>query len=250
MEDIAKYLERINFTGPLRTDTETLKNLQLSHLLNVPFENLSIHLNEPIILNYELLFNKIVHKRRGGFCYELNGLFYHLLCGLGFDTEMLSAGVAKPEGGYGRDFDHMALLVTLQERWLVDVGFGDSFTRPLLVDRRDIQSQGERDYRIEDHGDYLLLKESKPGSGWEEQYRFKLRPVNLNDFEEMCHYHQTSPESTFTQKRVCSKAMNGGRITLTGTNFIETINGERREMPIKDDAEYRMILQENFGISL
>jgi len=97
--------------------------LHLAHLLSAPFENLSIHWHEPIVLTDEALFQKIVLRQRGGFCYELNGLFASLLRTLGFQVEMLSAGVMNKRGEFGPEFDHMTLMVTLAERWLVDVGF-------------------------------------------------------------------------------------------------------------------------------
>ncbi|HET9530927.1 MAG TPA: arylamine N-acetyltransferase, partial [Blastocatellia bacterium] len=144
--DLKAYLERIGYKGSLLPSSGSLRDLQLSHLLTVPFENLSIHTNEHILLRNAWLFDKIVLRRRGGFCYELNGLFAFLLGQLGFNVTMLSAGVARPDGGFGPDFDHMTLMVSLEDRWLVDVGFGDSFRQPLLLDRRDVQKQGERSY--------------------------------------------------------------------------------------------------------
>src|ERR1041384_8682348 len=127
------YLKRINYSGSLEPTAETLRALQVAHLLAVPFENLSIHAGEPIVLNEDALFDKIVENRRGGFCYEANGLFAGLLRALGFDVARLSAGGARREGGFGPDFDHMTLMVTLAERWLLDVGFGDSFLLTLLL---------------------------------------------------------------------------------------------------------------------
>jgi arylamine N-acetyltransferase len=126
------YLKRINYTGSLVPNRSTLRSLQVAHLLNVPFENLSIHSGEPIVLDDDALFRKIVENRRGGFCYELNGLFAALLRGLGFDVSMLAAEVAKDGGGFSPNFEHMALMVTLAEPWLVDVGFGDSFWSPCV----------------------------------------------------------------------------------------------------------------------
>ena len=134
--ELAAYLDRINDAGPLDPSAATLRRLHVAHLLSVPFENLSIHWREPIVLEDGALFEKVVRRRRGGFCYELNGLFAALLRALGFHVTMLSAGVASGEGKFGPEFDHMALLVTLPERWLVDVGFGDSFREPLLLDER------------------------------------------------------------------------------------------------------------------
>src|ERR1041384_4114649 len=152
--NIPAYLDRINYRGPLNTDAETLRQLHIAHLRNVPFENLSIHAHEPIVLNDESLFKKIVTRRRGGFCYELNGLFAALLRALGFQVTMLSAEVANTDATFSAPFDHMTLLVTLDERWLVDVGFGDSFIEPLRLDEHGPQIQGDRAYRIEPAGDY------------------------------------------------------------------------------------------------
>jgi N-hydroxyarylamine O-acetyltransferase len=194
------------------------------------------------------LFDKVVLRRRGGFCYELNGLFASLLGQLGFNVTMLSAGVARPGGGFGPDFDHMTLMVSLEERWLVDVGFGDSFRQPLLLDRRDVQQQEERSYLIVENDDHLLLKESDRGGEWKDQFRFTLRPHVLSDYETMCHYHQTSPESTFTQRRVCSVARRDGRTTLSDMRLIETEGGERRERTLKDEREYAAVLEREFGI--
>ncbi len=118
--DIRAYLQRLNYTGAIAPNAETLRLLQLAHLRAVPFENLSIHSGEPVVLDDRALFEKIVGRRRGGFCYELNGLFAALLRGLGFEVEMLSAQVANAEGIFGPDFDHMTLMVTRADRWLVE----------------------------------------------------------------------------------------------------------------------------------
>ncbi len=248
--DINTYLERIQYNATLLPTIETLSSLQLAHLLTIPFENLSIHANEPIVLQEELLFDKIVTRKRGGFCYELNGLFAALLHELGFDVAMLSAGAAKDVGGFGPDFDHMTLMVSLNERWLADVGFGDSFQQPLLIGSRDVQLQGERLYQIDDDGSYLVLKEKKNDGEWKSQYRFLLQPYELKDYEEMCLYHQTSPQSTFTQKRLCSLAKPNGRVTLSDMRLIETIGEEKRERILADESEYKVTLEKEFGIIL
>src|SRR6185503_8406840 len=119
--NIDAYLKRIDYSGSLEPTAETLRALQVSHLRTVPFENLSIHAKEPIVLSDDALFNKIVERKRGGFCYECNGLFAALLCAIGFKVTMLSAEVAKTEGGFSQPFDHMTLMVELERRWLVDV---------------------------------------------------------------------------------------------------------------------------------
>jgi N-hydroxyarylamine O-acetyltransferase len=216
-------------------------------MLSVPFENLDIHWGNEIVLDQQRLVSKIVEAKRGGFCYELNGAFAALLGELGFDVKMLSAGVATESGGFGPPFDHLALLVELNERWLADVGFGDSFVEPLLLDETGEQIREGRAYRISRSMDGLLLERREEGL-WRPQYRFTLRPYRLADFAGMCVYHQTSPESPFTRKRVCTLATSEGRITLSEDRLIITGNGERREQPIVDEEEHATALREYFGV--
>ena len=246
--NIDAYLERINYTGSLKPTAETLRALQVAHLLAVPFENLSIHAGEPIVLNEDSLFGKIVENRRGGFCYEANGLFAGLLRALGFEVAMLSAGVATKDGGFGPDFDHMTLMVTLAERWLVDVGFGDSFLEPLLLDSRDEQVQGALSFRIVEDDSHLILQRRDHGGDWVPQYRFTLQPHTFADYEEMCHFHQTSPESHFTKGPLCSLATADGRVTLTGLRLITTSAHQRSEDPLADRDSFDRILHDQFGI--
>lgn len=243
------YLQRINYHGPLTLKAETLRQLQVGHLLAVPFENLSIHWKEPITLNDEALFEKIVERRRGGFCYELNGLFAALLRELGFDVVLLSAEVANKEGEFGPEYDHMALLVGLEgKRYLVDVGFGDSFREPLLIGERAEQFDGERAYRVEEAGGRMILRRRDDNGEWRAQYRFSLQSHEYADYAGMCRYHQTSPASHFTRGRICSLATGEGRITLSEMRLITTRGSERHERELADEEKYTEALREEFGI--
>jgi N-hydroxyarylamine O-acetyltransferase len=247
--DINTYLKRINYHGSLAATAETLRELQVAHLLSVPFENLSIHDREPIVLEDEALFTKIVERRRGGFCYECNGLFAALLRALGFEVTMLSAEVANSEGVFGPPFDHMTLIVSLEQRWLVDVGFGDSFREPLRLDESGEQLQGNNAYRIVADDSLLTLMQRIEGGDWKQQYRFTLQPHEYADYAKMCLYHQTSPQSHFTRARICSLATAEGRITLSDMRFITTsTNHSKQERTLTSEAEYAAILRERFGI--
>jgi N-hydroxyarylamine O-acetyltransferase len=248
--NVDAYLDRINYNGPRDVNAETLRALQVAHLLHVPFENLSIHAGEPIVLNEDALFTKIVEQRRGGFCYECNGLFAGLLRALGFDVAMLAAGVATRDGGFGPIFDHMALMVTLNERWLVDVGFGESFLEPLLLDSRADQVQGTRSFRLIDDDDHMVLLRRNDGEDWQPQYRFTLQPYTFPDYDEMCRFHQTSPDSHFTKGLICSRATEDGRITLTDMRLITTSGPQRLrdEQTLSTCAEYDRILCDHFGV--
>jgi len=247
--DVNAYLKRINYDGPLDVSAAILRDLHLAHLYSVPFENLSIHAHEPIVLDDEALFKKIVERRRGGFCYEANGAFASLLRELGFAVTMLSAEVARGGGEFSQPFDHMALMVTLEKRWLADVGFGESFLEPLQIDTTSEQVQGEEAFKIVPDGGYLVVLR-RAGNEWESKYRFTLEPHEFGDYEEMCHYHQTSPQSHFTQNRICSLATLEGRKTLSGMRFIVSAKDGRAERTLASPQEYEEILREQFGITM
>jgi N-hydroxyarylamine O-acetyltransferase len=271
--DIHAYLDRIGYPGTLEPNATTLDALQRAHLLAVPFENLDIHLGRPIVLDQTALFDKIVARRRGGFCYELNGLFAVLLRELGFEVTLLAAGVARASGGFGPDYDHLTLLVEcplsavdtpLQEAadggqpttdnqqpttWLVDVGFGDSFRAPLRLIAGLEQPQDGRAYRLDRDGEQWTLWE-RAEEEWQPQYRFTLQPRAFAEYTGMCQYHQSSPESSFTRKRVCSLATPDGRLTLSDLQLIITSNGQRAERQLRDEDEFRAVLRERFGIDL
>jgi N-hydroxyarylamine O-acetyltransferase len=248
--DRRAYLDRIGYNGSLTASAYTLRQLQVAHLQSVPFENLSIHVGEPIVLDNDALFDKIVTRRRGGFCYELNGLFAWLLRDLGFDVTMLAAEVMNAQGQYGEPFDHMALVVRLDEPWLVDVGFGESFVEPLRLVVGTPQEQYGRSYQIEEWETRLLVRQRDPGSDWRTMYRFDLRPFEFPDYAGMCRYHQTSPDSPFTQRHLCTLATPGGRVTLAGWRLITTAGGRREERGLLDEKECARVLAETFGIRL
>ncbi len=239
------YLQRLNYTGPLQPGARTLRALHLAHLQTVPFENLDIILGRPILLDEAALYRKIVERRRGGFCYELNGLFAALLQALGFDVTLLSARVARAEGGFGPEFDHLALLVQLEERWLADVGFGESFREPLRLDEPGEQVQSSGRYRLSREGDDWIYWENDQA-----QYQFRLQPRLLSDFAAMCHYHQSSPQSHFTRRRVCSLATPQGRVTFSDGSLIITTNGQRYERELSGQPEIEAALRRWFGVVL
>ena len=209
---VAGYLSRFGWTGGTAADARTLRGLQVAHLEHVPFENLDIHLGRSIVLDEARFYAKVVGERRGGFCYELNGLFAWLLRELGYRVSLLSAGVAHLEGGFGPEFDHLALRVDLEQPWLVDVGFGECFREPI-----PLAAGGDQEYRLtESEGVWILSRAGAP------QYRFTLARRELPDFAEMCRYHQTSPQSSFTRERITTLARPDGRVTLSGLRLIET----------------------------
>ncbi|MEU6542067.1 arylamine N-acetyltransferase [Streptomyces sp. NPDC046859] len=265
--EIDAYLSRLGAERPARPTAEALRELHLRHLRTVPFENLSIHLGEEIVLEEKRLLDKVVGAGRGGFCYELNGAFGALLGALGFEVTLLAARVHGKEGKLGIPYDHMALKVGTADggTWLADVGFGAHSHHPLAFDVRGEQGDPAGVFRITEAGpDAAGVRGGDPTAGGEEaadlevvmdgrpEYRLERRPRVLADFVSGAWWHSTSPHSHFTQSLVCSRVTEeGGRITLSGRVFKETApDGSRTERELGTDEEVLEVYRERFGIAL
>jgi N-hydroxyarylamine O-acetyltransferase len=242
------YLARIGVTRPASADLRALRDLQAAHLLAVPFENLSIHLGEPIVLDQWGLVSKVVGMHRGGFCYELNGAFAGLLTALGFRVSLLSARVFGADKEPGPPFDHMTLRVDLAEPWLVDVGFGRFAMQPLRLGFPGDQPDPGGTFRVagspSGHGDLDIFHDGEPA------YRVDPRPYALNDFAPTCWWQQTFPGSHFRTSLTCSIPTGSGRITLSRDRLIVTKDGHREETTLTSDGEILDAYRRYFGIIL
>lgn len=234
--DVAAYLSRI---GADRGDD--LATLMARHLVAVPFENLSVHLREPVTTEPGPLLEKIVDRGRGGFCYELNGAFALLLDALGHEVALWSARVARDDGSFGPPGDHMALVVGSR---LVDIGFGRFAFGPLDLGRRDDQPDRFGTFAVRDapDGELDLVHDGRV------VYRLDPRDRVRRDFDPPCWWHATSPRSPFAASLTCSRVTDTGRITLAGPQLITTDDdGTRTERTLAVDdqlAAYR----DHFGI--
>lgn len=243
--DIQAYLDRIAHSGSRVCNLNTLEALVRSHLLTVPFENFDIHLGVPIRLNSESLFDKIVQRERGGFCYELNSLFADLLRAMGFEVDLLAARVYRKKK-LGPAFDHMALRVHLEgQAYLVDVGFGDASTGPLAM------RAGETCRAI---GGEVSLYDSALGLHFEHEakngdtkgYVLSLSSYQIEDFAPMCLHHQRSARSWFTRERICILHGEAGVQSLIEGKY----KSETNCRGVEDDGEYLRILKNQFGLEL
>ncbi|MFI1968112.1 acetyltransferase [Streptomyces cinnamoneus] len=244
------YLHRIGAARPAAADAAALRDLHLRHLKTVPFENLSIHLGEEIVLDPGALLDKVVRGGRGGFCYELNGLFAELLTALGYRVTLLAGRVVGPDGEFGIPFDHLALRVETAgagapEAWLVDVGFGRNSHHPLKLAERGEQSDPAGLFRIAEteEGDLDVIKDGAV------QYRLEQRRRELGDFEAGAWWHRTSEKSPFTRSPLCSLLTGTGRVTISGRTLVTTAAGGRgrQERTLADD-ELLPAYREHFGI--
>lgn len=250
--DVKRYIERINYSGSTNPSYEVLKKLQKAHLFTVPFENLDIHLGAPIVLEPAKMYHKIVINNRGGFCYELNGLFYKLLVELGFKARIISGRTLnKTTGEYGREFDHLAILVKLHgNEYLSDVGFGEFTLHPLKMETGTIQSDPMGDFVIDTlETNYYRVSKRADGQ-WLPEYIFTDRERKLTEFGEMCHYQQTSPQSHFTQKRLITMANEKGRITITGNHLKITQDKITEEVAIESEEKFNSYLLNYFKVQL
>src|SRR6202051_2481392 len=186
--DVQAYLRRIDYQGSLTPDIDLLHSLHRAHLFTVPFENLDIHLGREIVCDESRILHKIVNEKRGGFCYELNGAFAALLRALGLRVTLLSCRVARQDGSYGPEFDHLTLRVDIEEPWLADVGFGDCFLEPLRLGSRLEQEQTGRAYRLTSRMtsaasiDAVFGLEVMAEGRWKREYAFTLQQRQLVDF--------------------------------------------------------------------
>jgi len=245
---VTAYLHRIGAERPPVLDAAALSALHRAHLLAVPFENLSIHLAEPISLGEDDLIGKIVTRRRGGFCYELNGAFAALLEALGAQVVRVAARVYG-NGRPGPPFDHLTLVVRPADGsgpWLADVGFGSHSTYPLRYDSRDGQDDPGGRFLLADapDGDVDVLRDGQP------QYRIERRERSLADFAPTCWWQQTSPESHFTRSTICSRLTDDGRISISGRTLILTSGGSRAEQQLPGDGAVLAAYRDHFGITL
>ncbi len=224
--NVDAYLERIGYEGSRSPTFETLAAVHRAHMLSVPFENLDIHLGRRLVLDREANFEKIVVRRRGGWCYELNGLFGLLLEQLGFAVTLLGARVVGER--VGNELGHLMLRVELDRPWLADVGFGESSLAPLPLGEGPEQV-------VEADG---LRRE------------FTTVPRRLEEFEAMCEFSQTSQDMIFTQRRLCTLATATGRITLSDLRLIERDGDRVTERELAGEEQWRSVLRERFGVVL
>ena len=243
------YLKRIGVDRDgLGISAASLRQLQRSHLLTVPFENLDIHWKRPITIDTAKFYEKIVAEKRGGFCYELNGAFNDLLTSLGFETRLLSARVFNGTA-HGPEYDHATMIVTIgEEEYLADVGFGDFTAEPLRFVLDEKQEDATGVFVIRRFDDDYIEVAKQDSNGWKSQYIFRDIARDLSEFAEMCDFQQYSPDSHFTNGKVCSLMTENGRKTLTDKSFIVTSGGERTERPVGSEAEFGRILNSEFGI--
>jgi N-hydroxyarylamine O-acetyltransferase len=245
--DLKRYLRRIHYEGSLEPSCETLRALHRAHLLNITYENFDIHLGKSLLLDEDYIYHKIVVQKRGGWCYEMNGLFAWVLRELGFEVRLLAGAVNRGRLGEAARMSHLVLLVKLDRPHLVDVGFGNGFLEPLPLELGFYQ-QGFLSYRLERlDGEWWRYHNHAHGGP---SFDFTLEAYELTDFAEKCLEQQTSPESGFVRVTVCHRFLPEGILSLRGA-VLQTITQDGvGEKVIAQLADYEHLLHERFDLPL
>ncbi|MFN8492577.1 MAG: arylamine N-acetyltransferase [Caldilineaceae bacterium] len=243
MLNLDLYLARIAYQGSLAPNLATLTALHRAHLQAIIYENLDIHFGRPLTLDLAQMFDKIVKQRRGGWCYEMNGLFAWVLQELGFPVTLLSGAVNRLAQGAA---DHLVLLISLDRPYLVDVGFGPGFLEPLPLMAGEHQ-QGFMRFRLGQEANlWRFYNDTCGGLG----YDFTLRPCTLDDFVHKCHWLQTSPESNFTRLAVCHRLTEQSVFSLRGAGLKTYTADGVAEQVIDNEEIYAQVLRDLFNLEL
>ena len=225
---VGAYLDRIGYAGGAEPTYAVLAALQRAHMLTVPFENLDIALGRRLVLDRRANYAKIVEQRRGGWCFELNGLFAWLLEQLGYRVTLLGSRV-EGERGAGWELAHLLLRVDLERPYLVDVGFGEGSLDPVPLEQ---VADGVMRHR---NGLNVVFTSS---------------PRRLEEFQGMSDFLQTSAESGFVSTRTCTVALPDGRLRLRELVLTERHGDEVSERELAGEQEWRDCLLERFGVAL
>ena len=253
--DLAAYFDRIGYAGPAQPTVQTLHALVAAHNGSIPFENLDPLMGIPVAdLGPAELTDKLVRRRRGGYCYEQNGLMGYVLAELSFGVERLAGRVVwmNPNPTLPAQ-THQVLSVAVpgvDGRFLVDVGFGgQTLTSPIRLEAGPVQRTRHEPYRLREHGEGFLLEAEIRGD-WQPLYMFSTRPQPRIDLEVGSWYVSTYPESVFVVGLTAALVTNDARWNLRGRNLAIHSGGDTERIRFDTAAQVLGALTDRFGIDL
>lgn len=245
---LSAYLDRIGFTGEPKADLPTLRRIHRLHLAAIPYENLDVQLGRKLGFDIDAHYRKLVEAKRGGWCYEMNGLLAWALEQIGFPVMRLAGGVRRDTAGDVVVGSHLVLAVSLERPYLADVGFGDGLIEPTPIVEGGFR-QDEFDFRLERLDDSWWRFHNQPYGG-APTFDFELKEAPPDRLGMRCEWLQTSPDSGFVQNAVCQRYVDGELRILRG-RVLRTVRGTRVEQRTLDSlADYRAVLVDLFAIEL
>ena len=248
--DLDAYLRRIDYDGQTAPTVDTLRALHHAQLYTIPFENFDIQLGRNIDLNPEVIFEKLVHRRRGGYCFELNGLFLMALKSMGFDVRALLGRVHITGTPTGRG--HQVELITIEGRqWIADVGFGADTPRvPIPLELNFPTTHDGQTVRLIKDDKFGFILQSLKEEDWIDMYSFDLGYVCPADIAYGNYFTSTHPSSIFVFARVASLPVKNGVVTLLNNTLKRAIAGNERVQELAGSQVYLDALKNHFGIEL
>lgn len=247
---LGAYLERIGFEGPVEPTSTVLKALQSRHLASIPFEDIDVLLGRTIGLDLPALQTKLIHRSRGGYCFEQNTLFAAVLRAIGFEVKTLEARVRPPDATLPLPRTHMVLAVEVDGReWLCDVGFGGDSSRCPVPFDGEVREQPDGAFRLEQVSTGLHVLRRRWRSEWADLYAYSSTPVLPVDFEVANHFTSTHPSSIFVQTLTVQRTGSTQTQILRGRTLI-TRRGEKEASREISDSELPDLLTRDFGLGL
>ena len=245
---LKEYLERIGFRGVPRPDLATLSELQRTHVHTVPFENLDVQLGRPIVMDPQACYDKVVRRRRGGWCFELNGVLSWALREIGFDVVRLSGGVRRDVAGDKQMGNHLCLMVRLDRPYLVDVGFGSSLSQPLPLEASTHEQPPYHLTLSKLNGGYWRFSERTGGEPF--SYDFRTDPADESRFADHCARLQTDPDSTFVQNLLVQRRDRDKHLALRGRVLITQQGAGAEKRVLRSADELVATLREAFNLDM
>lgn len=245
--EIAGYLDRIGYRGPVEPTLECLRQVHRAHALTIPYENIDVQLAMPVDQRIERIFDKLVVRKRGGWCYEMNGLLGWALTAIGFRVMRIAAGMLRSERGDLALGNHLVLLVDLEHRrYLADLGMGDGLREPIPLEPGSYK-QGELDFRLElIEGGYWRFHSHS--FGYPPNYDFRVEPADEALLDAKCRSLQTVPESVFVQNLVCQLMRPEAVTCLTGRVLRQKEKERTLKLLLNSPDELTRTLTTVFGI--
>jgi arylamine N-acetyltransferase len=249
--DIQKYLERINYTGPLDGGVKELFALQEAHYIAVPYENFDILAGRPLSLSIPDLYKKIVLERRGGYCFELNGLFAELLRQLGYEVTEYFSRYLRDEPPLPMPRHRVMVAEAQGKRYFVDIGVGGVVPRwPLLMAPGVEQKQNNELYRLSrDEVLGNVIQEFRHGQ-WSNYISFTDEPAYPVDFIAANYWCQYAPESIFNKEPMAAILTPNGRVTMFGPEVRVFSPDGVKVIPVGSEDEVKMMAKEWFGVNI
>ena len=247
--DLAAYLKRIGYDGPVRVDLATLGALHRAHLRAIPYENLDVQFGRPVTIEAPPIFDKIVNRRRGGWCYEMNGLFGWVLGEIGFKVTRSAGAVARDARGEDAVGNHLVLKVEIEDSiYLADVGFGDGPLDPIFVVSGPFVSQGFEFALTREEGGWWRMHNHKAGGA--ASFDFDMTPADEKMLAERCFWLQTATDSPFVQNAVLQRHVDDGLWMMRGRVLRHVTPHEQKDFLVESAPEYVAILAEVFDLKL